>query len=106
MTTFPPATRAAGPLTSAVAEAKITGSGKRLTHAETVLEYIIAHPDRTSAELTDAIPDLDIYQVRRRLPDLEHLGLIEKSGRRKCHVYGSLQSTWRAVAQSSMKLEG
>ena len=93
---WPPTSKTTDPVTSHIAEEKITASGKRQTHALIVLGFIRRYSDQTSGEIAAGLHAvLNLYQVRRRLPDLEHLGLIEKSGTRKCSQFDSLQCTWR-----------
>lgn len=89
-----PAVHRNDPITSYIAEDKITESGKRESHAKQVYEGLKRHPDVTNAELA-AIIGLTYMQVERRLYDLKRLSRIVCTGNRKCTVNGTQCSTWR-----------
>jgi hypothetical protein len=74
---FPPASRESHPETSKIAEAKITKSGKRLTHCELVLESLIQMDGQTTPEITDNLSGtLTHPQVWKRTGDLKNNDLV------------------------------
>ena len=68
------------PSSSVEAAHEVTESGRRSTHAATVLEKVTSQPGLTSTELASALPELNLYAVRRRLTDLLHLGEVYQGG--------------------------
>ena len=73
-----PIVHASDPSTSHEAALDVTKSGRRATDAEKVLNAVRSLPGHTSTELADAIPELNLYGVRRRLTDLLHNGSIRR----------------------------
>lgn len=84
------------PTTSHLAADKITKSGKRVKHADIVLDLVQRFPDSTAVELVEQ-GSLREYQVRRRLTDLMHAGKVVRGAGRECRVRGSQMVTWRAA---------
>ena len=78
---FPPASHSNDPLTSRKAEARMN-RGPRVSHAETVLAAVRAHPGITAPELM-VVTRLGEYQIRRRLSDLKDLGKISREHERE-----------------------
>ncbi len=91
------------PVTSKRAADEMTKSRRRGKHAEIVLDLVRRHPGSTALELAQAGP-LEEYQVRRRLTDLLHAGLIARGPERTCRVRGSQMVTWRTVDASPEKV--
>ena len=93
---FPPASHRNDPATSHEAEAAVTKSGQRATHALLVLRELKANPAGLTAPEIAAMLRLEIYQVRRRLTDLKDAGLVERTDR--VRVWGKTgrgQCVWR-----------
>jgi len=66
--------RRGDPITSHLAAAEVTASGKRQCHIEQLESVLVTYPDGlTSAEIAlmvaDAYPHLTRHEVARRLPD-------------------------------------
>ena len=92
-----PITHSHDPETSRIAAKRIVKTGARNKHAAKVLDLVKTYADATAVELMElSCGDLDEYQVRRRLVDLEHAGLITKSGARLCRSRGTKMSTWKS----------
>jgi hypothetical protein len=94
-----PVAHAADPETSHEAGEAVTRSGARGRQAAAVLALVRGHPGRTAAELVGLqvdFPRLDVYQVRRRLTDLLHAGLVVQGEARPCSRVGSRMVTWTA----------
>jgi len=91
-----PIARRTDPVSSHVAAAAITKSGKRMSQRNMVLALVETYPGRTALELAGISVNLDRYQVARRLADLEHSELVRKGEARECVVGQSLAVTWFA----------
>ncbi len=91
------------PPTSAAAADRLTRTGARQRHAETVLAVVRRLPGRTAVELWDGCTDGEraelgeMQEVRRRLTDLQHAGHVVAGESRRCSVKGSSMVTWRAT---------
>jgi CRP-like cAMP-binding protein len=83
------------PVTSQQAARYITKSGKREGQLLAVLSLVMKYPRRTAVELA-ARSTFDRYTVNRRLPELEHAGLIRKAGQRPCEIHKRLATIWEA----------
>ena len=92
LTTWPPATGRDDPATSFDAEAAVTGSGKRRTHAEMVLAWVETAPGRTAPEY-GAATELGHIEAQRRLSDLRAKGLVRQGDRQGRYV------TWWPVIE-------
>ena len=92
-----PIARRSDPGTSHDAAEAMTASGRREGQQLEILALVRRHPKKTSAELADLSPTLDRYQVARRLPELEHGGLVVKRNSRKCSITGYEAHTWEAL---------
>jgi hypothetical protein len=88
------------PPTSDLAASEHTRSGKRGRHARLVLQLVRDLPGRTAIELwheAGAAAQAELkepQEVRRRLTDLLHIGLVQQSGQRKCRIRGNTMMTW------------
>lgn len=69
-------------------------SGLARQQREQVLALVRAYPGRTSAELAALSPNLNRYQVARRLPELAERGLVRRGPPRTCCATGSACITW------------
>lgn len=90
---LPPIARKADPVSSKIAAHEITECGKRQKQLNAVLMLVRDYPGRTSRELAELSFEMDRYLTARRLPELEKLGLVRRSGvkgRRK-------ECKWEAV---------
>ena len=102
---WPNASRNSDPKTSKKAERAHT-LGKRAIRARQVLNLVIKYPNSTSGELSRRMygeyPELPIRTAvetaHKRLPDLEHFGLVERGADRKCSDSGLECVTWHATA--------
>lgn len=84
------------PMTSHQAAREVTASGKREIQLKQVLDLVGRKPGKTSFELA-AFGKLDRYAVARRLPELEHGGLVMKTAARTCSISGRKAVTWRTL---------
>jgi hypothetical protein len=99
----------ADPLSSRLAAAAFTESGRRTNHKRALLEWMQGARDwRTSAEIA-AASGFERHGVARRLPDLEQDGRLERrrdaAGAeilRVCQVTGERSITWRAIVARSL----
>lgn len=97
-----PIVHANDPETSRLAARRVVKTGARNKQAAKVLELVTKYADATAVELMECSCDeLDEYQVRRRLTDLEQAGLIVKSGARLCRSRGSKMTTWKVFDGTS-----
>ena len=87
------AARNTDPITSHIAGNEHTASGKRVHHIDIVIDAVIAHPGKTSAELAP-ICRLERHEVARRTSDAERCGAIRKGQIRKCNTSGRSAVTW------------
>ena len=83
------------PPTSHAAAAHVETSGVAASQREAVLDLVRRFPGCTSAELVGG--GLDRYQLARRLPELEHRGLVRKGPQALCRVMGRQAITWWPV---------
>lgn len=86
----------ADPVTSDMAAERIEASGHATAQRRAVLEAVLAHPGRTSAELAQ-LAGMDRYAPARRLPELRKAGLVRNAGQRNCMIAGTLAETWEAA---------
>jgi len=93
---FPPASRKTDPATSALAEDEITSSGARARQVDRVYRLVQQNDGYTSAELA-VMGGVDRHMVARRLPDLQHKGLVKKGGQRQCEIRNRQAVTWWIV---------
>ena len=105
-TPWPPATRTTDPPPSHDAEARVTRTGRRQSHAERLRAYVVDHPGLTSRELGNGrLAGIDRYAAARRLADLQTLAMVRKGGERQ--VQGRMHSTWWPVdTQGALALGG
>ena len=98
----PKASKNIDPETSHMAEANITKSGKRETHAQMVLKILQKYPGKTSAELSKHYTEVHPYKSEgiftRRLTDLKNKGYaVQGVDPVKCSVRGTMCVTWYAT---------
>jgi response regulator of citrate/malate metabolism len=90
-----PLAASADPISSHLAAAEVTASGRRDSQKREILEALRAESAPvTSMELARAA-GIDRYTVARRLPDLERDRLVERGQLRDCRVSGRPCVTWR-----------
>lgn len=98
-----PAFRANDPISSELAAADVTTSGRRRAHMSIVIDAVRRHPGLTSAELHAEIRlthPLTRHEVARRLPDARTAGAVvndpypDVDGMRSCSRSGRLSLTW------------
>lgn len=92
------------PHSSHLAAYQHTVSGQRRTNAERVHEAVLDHPGCTARELVAVLPDLDKYEISRRLTDGRNDGRLEHGPMRKCAVSGRLSVTWYPAARQGVLL--
>lgn len=88
-----PAARTTDPVSSHLAAAEHTDSGKRGRHIGIVIDAVRLHPGKTSAELAP-ICGLERHEVARRTSDAERCGAIRKGAIRRCNTSGRSAVTW------------
>lgn len=91
----PPIARRSDPETSHLAAGEVTASGRREGQLLGVLALVRKYPLSTSLELAQK-STFDRYVTARRLPELEHSGLVVKRAARLCTVGNRLAVTWEA----------
>lgn len=91
-----PIARGRDPKPSKDAASEITASGARESQLKAVLALVRDNTMHTSLELSKLCP-FDRYQIARRLSELEHAGLVTKSGIRQCTVGKRDASVWEAL---------
>jgi hypothetical protein len=92
-----PLARSSDPLSSHLAAAEVTRSGRRGAQKRALLSWLRGRTTAmTSAEIAVAA-EMDRYAVARRLPDLERDGLVVRCGMRECGATGRPSVTWRAT---------
>ena len=89
-----PVSRRTDPVSSSLAEIEVSRRA-RGEQQRAVLFAVIENPGCTSMELSVAC-GLDRYQVARRLPELEKVGLVRKGPIGMCQVSGRKAVTWCA----------
>jgi hypothetical protein len=86
------------PATSRAARNGHISSGANGRQKTFVLETVKAHPNCTITELTQFAaadrPGIDRYLFSRRLPELEHAGLVIRRPERPCKLTGRLCAIW------------
>ncbi len=93
---LPPVARADDPHTSYLAEAEL--SEKRIGIVRRVYAFVVAHPGRTSGEISEGL-GMEHHEVWRRVSDAKSLGLIYASGKRLWEGSGRQQGClWPVVA--------
>lgn len=90
--------RATDPSTSHAAAEQHVKSGKADSNRKKVLAGIEISPGQTSDELADAL-GMDRHEVARRLPELEHQGMVRKGDKRKSWLTGNECVTWWPTQQ-------
>ncbi len=89
-----PLAATADPLSSHLAAAEVTSSGRRASQKREIVTWLRGQSrPLTSMEIAHAA-GLDRYMVARRLPDLERDGLVERCPMRDCAVSGRPAITW------------
>ncbi len=98
-----PAARAKDPASSHEAAKRMKDSGRAQAHAIRVLGFLRSkYPEKfTSAEIAAEIPELDRYEVARRLSELKKAKQVSSSEdyKRECRVGGRKAVTWIATPQ-------
>lgn len=83
------------PETSWIAGEKFKSAGNHKRHYQLITETMInINAPATSAEIAAACEELDRWQIARRLPEMEQLGIVERCDPVKCSVVGSRCVTW------------
>jgi CRP-like cAMP-binding protein len=93
-----PGARNTDPITSHLADCEVQVSGVRGKQQRRVLSAVVLFPGHTSRELS-GFCDLDRYQVARRLPELQALGVVKAGEIRKCKDGGKPSVTWWPVLE-------
>ena len=93
---LPPASATNDPITSYIAERRITRSGKRRNQCEIVLDALRRYPNRTAGELARDT-GLDYYMLSRRLSDLGYNHLAAAKAKRQCEAGHGLCQVWQAT---------
>ena len=88
-----PIARNTDPITSHISAHEITYSGARTTQQIEVLELVSDYAGHTSRELA-VWSAMDRYQMARRLPELEHAGLVTKGPARRDETNLRMAVTW------------
>lgn len=88
-----PISRSSDPETSHCAADEITGDGSRSRMMRLALEVVRANPGCTANEL-DQLCNCKDGAIRKRLTDLEKLGLVKTGEVRKSKVTGKMNQTW------------
>ncbi len=92
----------ADPVSSHLAAESITASGLRDSQKREILTRLRDQSiPVTSMELARGAT-FDRYVAARRLPDLEHDGLVVRSVMRACSVTGRPAVTWRIKSESEV----
>jgi hypothetical protein len=89
----PPRARKTDPISSHLAADELERSGRLNVQQALALAAVRKCPGRSSRELGRLSP-LDRYQLARRLPELETLGLVKRGMVRECGVSRRLALTW------------
>lgn len=89
-----PPFRKSHPSSSRIAAADVTSSGRCTNQKHQILGWLHAQSRPfTSAEIAEAA-GIDRHVVARRLPDLQHNGLVTRCSMRTCQVTGRPALTW------------
>lgn len=88
-----PASRLTDPISSEEAAKQHLMDKRMETQCLKVLDLVLRYPGKTSLELAD-ISGMDRYIVARRLPQLEHGGMVRKGEIRQCTVGHRNAVTW------------
>jgi len=95
-----PTSKTNDPITSYEAAESIRCSGKAETQRSIVLRYLRKHGPATSGELGMLVGG-DRYCCHRRLPELVVIGLVERTGYRRCRVTKKRCLVWSAIKPES-----
>ncbi len=93
------------PLSSYQAGDRVLQSGKLKGQMKICFFGVRRWPGRTSAELAELL-GCSRYDTARRLPTLEHRGLVKKSRSRMCTVCKSVCVTWTTPESEKYPLLG
>ncbi len=88
-----PAARRRDPVSSHLAAAHITRSGKRGAQQDQATAAVRQFPGHTSFELA-MLTELDRYMLARRASECEAAGRIRRGELRRCSVSGRTALTW------------
>ena len=88
-----PMSRSTDPASSYDAAEQLIQSGRHNDQLRIVLDTVRSWPGQTSRELAQHC-ELDRYQIARRLPELEQMGLVRKGVVRACSAGGRQAATW------------
>jgi len=86
--------RGGDPDTSHQAARHANRTGTAATQLAAVVRAVTEHPGRTSGELDNLLPGMDLQAVRRRLVDAKRFRHVLAGQARQCRVLGSRQTTW------------
>jgi hypothetical protein len=89
-----PASRAADPFTSHLAEQQITESGERGIQQHLVRALIEHHPGHTCRELARLTAELTHEQIHKRASECRTAGWVVEGEKRRCEVTSRLAITW------------
>ncbi len=98
-TVMTPASKAADPITSYLAEKHVNCTGLRGHQQRQVAAIVKIYPGRTSAELSQ-LTGLERHLIAKRLPECETAGAVCRGDHRQCTISGRLAVTWLIGAQS------
>ena len=65
-------------------------------HCALILQALLDHGPMTPEQVGERV-NLDAYQVRKRLPELERAGLAKPTGQTAPTISGRSQRVWRAL---------
>lgn len=88
-----PAARRRDPVSSHLAAAHITRSGKRGAQQDQAIAAVRQFPGCTSFELAMRT-HLDRYMLARRLPECEVAGRVRRGNQRTCGITGRMAMEW------------
>lgn len=88
-----PASRAADPETSYLAERHINSSGLRGHQQRQAAAAVRCYPGRTSAELAE-MTGIDRHRLAKRLPEAETAGAVRRGDKRQCSVSHLMAIVW------------
>jgi len=90
-----PVAKTNDPSTSWDAGETFKAKGKHLYHYQLIASVMSPDAILTSAEISLLTPDLDRYQIARRLPEMEQENIVERCDKTWCSVVDSNCVGWR-----------
>ena len=101
----PPLTARGDPLTSHIAEARFTSSGRRASLNRVVLDGLSACPTPVTFHELARVIEQEDHNTMKRLNDLRRRGFVEQCERRNCSISGQPCVTWRAIDGNASKIQ-